>query len=121
MLPKIWKKVLLAICIVACLFNITSKLVNKTSLKANLDSIVNGKSLTDIVKSFDKSTYDEITEITSTITTNAIENTSNVVVLEENVIEENIIEEDEIIYSSEEDVVTEEKDTGVSYKDFLFF
>lgn len=37
MLAKIWKKVLLAICILACLFNVTSKLVNKKSLQANLD------------------------------------------------------------------------------------
>ncbi len=53
MLPKIWKKVLLAICIVACLFNITSKLVNKKSLEKNLNSVNDGVSFTDFLKSFD--------------------------------------------------------------------
>ena len=33
MLAKIWKKVCLAILIVACLFNIISKLVNRVSFK----------------------------------------------------------------------------------------
>ena len=33
MLPKIWKKLLLAICIIACLFNVTAKLVNRISLE----------------------------------------------------------------------------------------
>ena len=35
MLAKLWKKVLLAVCLVACLFNITYKLVNRHSLKEN--------------------------------------------------------------------------------------
>ena len=38
MLAKIWKKVLLAILIIACLFNIVSKLVNKVSLNKELVS-----------------------------------------------------------------------------------
>lgn len=42
MLAKLWKKVLLAICIVACIFNIMSKLVNRHSLKENLDSANDG-------------------------------------------------------------------------------
>lgn len=41
MLAKLWKKVLLAICIVACLFNIMSKLVNRTSLELNLKQAAN--------------------------------------------------------------------------------
>ena len=45
MLAKIWKKVLLAICIIACLFNIMSKLVNRTSLELNLKSVENGESI----------------------------------------------------------------------------
>ncbi|MCI8277585.1 MAG: hypothetical protein HFJ46_06740 [Clostridia bacterium] len=54
MLAKIWKKVLLAICILACLFNVTSKLVNKKSLQANLDSIKDGMSISDMLKSFEE-------------------------------------------------------------------
>lgn len=54
MLAKIWKKVLLIICIIACLFNITYKIVNKTSLKVELQSIVGGESLSSIFKNKDK-------------------------------------------------------------------
>ncbi len=38
MLAKIWKKVCLAILIIACLFNVVSKLVNKVSLNKELVS-----------------------------------------------------------------------------------
>ena len=38
MLAKIWKKLCLAILIIACLFNIMSKLVNKVSLNKELVS-----------------------------------------------------------------------------------
>ena len=48
MLAKLWKKVLLAICIIACLFNITSKLVNRHSLKENLQSVNDGETIFDL-------------------------------------------------------------------------
>ncbi len=38
MIAKIWKKLLLFVLIVACLFNIISKLVTKVSLKQELES-----------------------------------------------------------------------------------
>ena len=38
MIAKIWKKVLLFILIVACLFNIVNKLVHKASLEQELES-----------------------------------------------------------------------------------
>ena len=38
MIAKIWKKVLLFILIVACLFNIVNKLVHKASLNQELES-----------------------------------------------------------------------------------
>ena len=38
MVAKIWKKVLLFVLISACLFNITNKLVHKSSLKQELES-----------------------------------------------------------------------------------
>lgn len=41
MLGKIWKKVLLIILIIACLFNIIKKLVQRESLKAELESTLN--------------------------------------------------------------------------------
>ncbi len=45
MLPKIWKKVLLAVCIIACIFNVMSKLVNRNSLEINLKSVNDGKTI----------------------------------------------------------------------------
>ncbi len=38
MLGKVWKKVLLIVLIVACLFNITIKLVKRNSFKQELQS-----------------------------------------------------------------------------------
>lgn len=38
MIAKIWKKVLFAILIVACLFNVVNKLVHKASLQQELES-----------------------------------------------------------------------------------
>ena len=48
MLAKLWKKILLAVCIVACLFNITHKLVNRHSLKENLQSVNDGETIFDL-------------------------------------------------------------------------
>ena len=50
MLAKIWKKVLLAICIVACLYNVISKIVNRNSLEINLRSVNDGNTIWDAVK-----------------------------------------------------------------------
>mgnify|MGYP005774570883 CR=1 FL=1 len=38
MIAKIWKKLLFVILIIACLFNIVNKLVNKASLEQELQS-----------------------------------------------------------------------------------
>ncbi len=40
MIAKIWKKIGLLILIIACLFNVVSKLVQKTSLISELQSSV---------------------------------------------------------------------------------
>lgn len=40
MLGKIWKKVLMLVLIIACLWSITSKLVQRESLKNQLESTV---------------------------------------------------------------------------------
>ena len=39
MLAKWWKRIALGICIIAVLFNITYKLVHRTNLKAEFESI----------------------------------------------------------------------------------
>ncbi len=38
MLAKIWKKLLLFILIIACLFNIVNKLVHKSSMKQEVEA-----------------------------------------------------------------------------------
>ena len=48
MLAKIWKKMLLAICIIACIYNIMHKLISRTSLEIQLKSVENQSSLLDI-------------------------------------------------------------------------
>ena len=50
MLAKIWKKALLVICIIACLYNVMHKLVSRTSLEIQLKSVENQTSLMDIFK-----------------------------------------------------------------------
>ena len=41
MLGKIWKKVLMLILIIACLWSITTKLVQRESLKTELEATLN--------------------------------------------------------------------------------
>ena len=59
MLAKIWKKVLLAVCIVACLFNIMSKLVSRTSLEINLKSVENGEGIFSIFENKEEEQEEE--------------------------------------------------------------
>ena len=54
MLAKLWKKVLLAVCIIACLFNIVSKIVNRHSLEVNLESVNDGSVVLKTIKPFGK-------------------------------------------------------------------
>ena len=68
MLAKVWKKVLLAICIIACIYNVMNKLVNRTSLEIQLRSVQDQSSLIDITD--DKKTeVIEATDDSSTINT----------------------------------------------------
>lgn len=49
MLAKIWKKLLLAVCIIAILFNITAKLVNRISLEKAISSAPEGVNMREIL------------------------------------------------------------------------
>ena len=66
MLAKVWKKVALAVCIIAILFNVTSKLVQKTNLKDELQSVLGGEAI-----SFSEETSNSVNELNSENTTNA--------------------------------------------------
>ena len=79
MLAKIWKKVLLVICIIACLFNITYKIVNKTSLKIELQSIVGEESLSSIFNNKEEETQSEYIDGVQNME-NQVENTDSTVV-----------------------------------------
>ena len=54
MLAKVWKKLLLAICIIAVLFNITAKLVNRISLEKAIKSTPEGVDLKEVLNITDE-------------------------------------------------------------------
>lgn len=58
MLPKMWKKVLLAVCMIACIYNVMHKLVSRTSLEAQLKSVQNQDSIIHIVENTNRTTQD---------------------------------------------------------------
>lgn len=45
MLAKMWKKIALAVCIIAILFNITYKIVNRTNIKEELTTVLGGEAI----------------------------------------------------------------------------
>lgn len=49
MLAKVWKKVLLAICIIACIYNVMHKIVSRTSLEFQLESVRDQSSIIDML------------------------------------------------------------------------
>ena len=79
MLAKVWKKFLLVICVIACLFNITYKIVNKTSLKIELQSIVGEESLSSIFNNNEEETQSEYIDGVQNME-NQVENTDSTVV-----------------------------------------
>ena len=81
MLAKVWKKVLLAICIVACIYNVMSKIVNRHSLEENLKSANDGETV------FDFSKKEEVSE--NVVEQNNISETSSKSVIDNSLSEEN--------------------------------
>ena len=121
MLAKLWKKALLAICIIACIFNIMSKLVNRHSLKENLESANDGetvfsifqkekvvesesKPIIDGVKTPEQSTTEETSKNVESNVTIEVENTT----VEEVVAEPENIEENSTTDTTPEESVVEE-------------
>ena len=142
MLAKVWKKVLLAVCIIACIFNIMSKLVNRHSLKENLESANDGQTVFSIfqkdevvesesqpiidgVMNPEPTTEESNTSVVSNYGTNEVKN--NIVVTEENatteetsenLVEENPVEENVTSETDEETTVEEEKSGTFKFSDF---
>ena len=72
MLAKTWKTILLAICIIAVLFNIISKIVRTPSFQRNLDKVieenivtVDSSQFSNTIESAGQSLKDTASEITS--------------------------------------------------------
>ena len=86
MLAKIWKKLLLAVCIIACLYNVMHKLVTRTSLEIQIQSI---KNQTSIMDSIDSENEIDSTENKADITNESIKNNAeNKVTTNENTVKE---------------------------------
>lgn len=99
MLPKIWKKLLLAICIIACLFNITVKLVNRISLEKVIASQQEGVNVKELLNITDEQPVvtkpvNSITNYNVVETAPVVEQTEEQVNVEENIEEENINNEE---------------------------
>lgn len=135
MLAKLWKKVLLAICIIACIFNIMSKLVNRHSLKENLQSANDGVTVFDIFKKDDVQVSESESIIDGVLTQEPVEknvvsnktttDSSETVIVENSeenttVVEENANTEDASKSTAEEnaETTTEEKDKTFKFSDF---
>lgn len=128
MLAKIWKKALLAICIIACIYNIMSKLVNRASLEANLKRANDGNTVFDFSSDKSDENVSEIVDgvvsknvvVRNSVKNTTIKDTTNTTV------ENEIIEEDTQVENSEEESnieePEEEKNDSNTFKftDFIF-
>ena len=129
MLAKLWKKFLLAVCVIACIFNIMSKLVNRHSLRENLESANDG---TTVFSIFQK---DEVKESESqpiiegvkspepaNTTENVVDNTAiiteEVEEVNETEVKENtvVVEEPSTTEEIAEETPQEEKEEKKSFK-----
>ena len=132
MLAKMWKKVLLAVCIVACLFNIMSKIVNRHSLEVNLESVNDGSVVFDFSKDDEKATNPDIIEgvVNQEVTQNTnnvdssvtIEPVTNTVAENTVVADTNTTTDSTVVNEVTNEATTENKDgsTVVSYSEGLF-
>ena len=92
MLAKIWKKLLLAICIIACLFNITYKLVNRISIEKVIYIKQEGVDVIKLLNITDtpKVVTDKVSTYGNTMVNNAV--TDNAVVDEQEISDEQPVE-----------------------------
>ena len=132
MLAKMWKKVLLAVCIVACLFNIMSKIVNRHSLEVNLESVNEGSVVFEFSKDDEKATNPDIIEgvVNQEVTQNTnnvdssvtIEPVTNTAVENTVVADTNTTTDSALVNEVTNETTTENKDgsTVVSYSEGLF-
>lgn len=125
MLPKIWKKLLLAICIIACLFNVTAKLVNRISLEKVIASEQDGVDIKEVLNIVEEQPV--LTNQNAVSSYNVVEDEQIVVedtYQEENVENEEVSQEEQPVEENTEeentqsDLMTYITDTS-KYTDFL--
>ena len=73
MLAKIWKKLLLAICIIACIYNVTAKLVNRHSLEENLKKANDGEVVYELPGKTENAVSSEEVTLESEVTNSTLE------------------------------------------------
>lgn len=127
MLAKTWKTILLAICIIAVLFNIISKIVRTPSFQRNLDKVieenivtVDSSQFSNTIENAGQSLKDTASEITSALfnttskntTIEDTDNTEEVVETEEE--NNSYVEEEQTEDYTEEPV--EEENTDSKFK-----
>ena len=122
MLPKIWKKLLLAICIIACLFNITVKLVNRISLEKVIASQQEGVNVKELLNITDEQPVvtkpvNNITHYNVVETAPVVEQTEQPVNVEENIENENLEEEN---INNEEVTENVAEEQGENFMDRIF-
>lgn len=122
MLPKIWKKLLLAICIIACLFNITVKLVNRISLEKVIASQQEGVNVKELLNITDEQPVvtkpvNSITNYNVVETAPVVEQTEEQVSVEENIENENFEEEN---INNEEVTENTEEEQEENFMDRMF-
>lgn len=113
MLAKTWKTILLAICIIAVLFNIISKIVRTPSFQKNLDKVieenivtVDSSQFSNTIENAGQSLKDTASEITSalfntTLKNTTIEETDNKEEIVETEEDNNYVEEQTVEYTEE--------------------
>lgn len=124
MLAKIWKKLLLAICIIACLFNITYKLVNRISLEKVISTQQEGVNVRELLNITDtpKVVTDKVSTYINTVENNTV--TDNAVVDEQETADEQEIQDvennpEENPEEVPEDVTEPEESKGMTVTQFI--
>lgn len=120
MLAKIWKKLLLAICIIACLFNVTYKLVNRISLEKVISTQQEGVDVKKLLNIVDepKVVTDKVSKY-NVVDNNMVSNTS---VTDENGEEEQVNPEEQPVENPEEnpeEVSEPEESKSMTVTDFI--
>ena len=117
MLAKIWKKVLFAICIIACLFNVVSKIVSRNSLEINLKSVNDGNTIWDSVKTKNETsnTSDKIEGVKDSSSNNSSENNVKKYVFED---EDNYNKDDSDDEDNQNTFEEDDDDKTYRYSDY---